>query len=156
MSAAANGEGELRAIWLKRAKLGPMDLKRTARMIEGRGLEGNANQGGRRQVTVLEAERWAEAEAELGHTVDPSSRRANLLVAGVPLQDTRGHILRVGGTAILIRGETRPCERMERAAAGLKAALQPDWRGGVYGEVIEGGEIAVGDPVRLDEPPAES
>jgi MOSC domain-containing protein YiiM len=39
---------------------------------------------------------------------------------------------------------------MERARAGLKAALGPDWRGGVYGEVIEGGDIAVGDPVALE------
>lgn len=155
--------GRLERIWLKRAKLGPMDPYPTARMIEGRGLEGNADQGGKRQVTVIDAEAWTDALAEVAAGIggaivdlDPSTRRANLLVSGVRLADTRGRVLAIGGSKLLIRGETRPCERMERALPGLKAALGPDWRGGVYGEVIEGGEIAAGDPVRIEPAPAEA
>jgi len=36
---------------------------------------------------------------------------------------------------------------MEDAAPGLKAALAPDWRGGAYGMVLEGGPLALGDAV---------
>jgi hypothetical protein len=36
---------------------------------------------------------------------------------------------------------------MEEAHAGLQSALRPDWRGGVFGEVLDDGRIAVGDPV---------
>jgi MOSC domain-containing protein YiiM len=57
----------------------------------------------------------------------------------------------VGGVKILIHGETRPCEQMDEALPGLRAALGPDWRGGVFGEVLDDGEIAVGDPVRWAE-----
>ena len=46
--------GEVRAIWLKRFKRGPMDPQETATLRAGKGLVGNANQGGRRQVILLE------------------------------------------------------------------------------------------------------
>ena len=40
---------------------------------------------------------------------------------------------------------------MEAAAAGLQAGLSEPWGGGVFGEVLDDGEIAVGDAVTLDE-----
>lgn len=53
-----SGEGRLEAIWIKRAKRGPMDPAPRARLVAGRGIAGNANQGGRRQVTVIARETW--------------------------------------------------------------------------------------------------
>jgi MOSC domain-containing protein YiiM len=142
--------GRLRAIFVKRMKRGPMDPNERAALVAGRGIVGNANQGGRRQVTILEAERWAEALAEvgtLGSTLDPAARRANLLVTDLPLADTRGRVLAIGPCRLRILGETRPCERMDEALPGLRRALDPDWRAGAFAEVLEGGEIAVGDAV---------
>ncbi len=140
--------GTLDAIWIKRARRGPMDPAPRASLVSGAGLAGNANQGGHRQVTLLEAESWRAVTDELGAEVDPAARRANLLVRGVRLAETRGRVLQVGGCRIRVLGETRPCERMDEAYPGLQAALRPDWRGGAYGEVLDGGEIAVGDPVQ--------
>ena len=138
---------ELTAIWLKRAPRAAMEARQEARVVAGRGLEGNSNQGGRRQVTLLAAEAWKRVEAELGYTVDPSTRRANLMVRGIELREARGRILSIGSCRILIRGETRPCWRMEAGVPGLEAVLKAEWRGGVDGEVLTGGEIAVGDAV---------
>jgi MOSC domain-containing protein YiiM len=39
---------------------------------------------------------------------------------------------------------------MDELAPGLRAALTPDWRGGVTGRVIADGTIAVGDEVRIE------
>jgi MOSC domain-containing protein YiiM len=139
--------GRLRAIFVKRAKRGPMDRAERAALVAGRGLVGNADQGRRRQVTILEAERWTEATAELGATLDPAARRANLLVADLRLAGTRGRVLAIGPCRLRILGETRPCERMDEALPGLRKAMDPDWRGGAFAEVLEGGEIAVGDAV---------
>ena len=147
---AESGTGTLAAIWIKRAKLGPMDPASRATVVAGAGIVGNADQGGRRQVTLIEAERWGDALAEVGDPpLDPSARRANLLVRGLPLRDSRGRLLAVGPCRLRIFGETRACERMEAAHAGLKEALNTggDWRGGAFATVEVGGEVAAGDPV---------
>jgi MOSC domain-containing protein YiiM len=127
-----------------------MDRVATATLIAGRGLVGNADQGRRRQVTIIEQERWDELMTELDASVPPKARRANLLVRGIPLADSRDRIMRVGSCRLRIRGETRPCERMDEALPGLRAAMQVNGGGGVFAEVLDGGEIAVGDGVSWD------
>lgn len=139
----------LEAIWIKRARLGPMDPAPHAALVAGRGIVGNANQDGRRQVTIIAREVFDELRHSLGAGVEPAMRRANLMVSGVALPETRGRVLRIGRVRIQVNGETRPCERMDQAFPGLKDALALDGRGGVYGEVLDDGEIAVGDSVTL-------
>lgn len=116
-------------------------------LVAGSGIDGNADRGGRRQVTILSAERWAEIMAEVGAGLDPGTRRANLLVSGIDLAESRGRILRVGPCELRVRGETRPCERMDEALPGLREAMRARWGGGVFAEVVTGGEVAAGDLV---------
>lgn len=140
-------EGRLEAIWIKRMKRGPMDFVEQATLESGKGLIGNANQGGRRQVTILEREVWAELMAEVAGRLPPSARRANLLIRGLSLHHSLKRILRIGPCRIRILGETKPCERMEEAWPGLQEAMSRAWAGGAFGEVLDDGEIVVGDPV---------
>jgi MOSC domain-containing protein YiiM len=142
--------GQLEAIWIKRAHGGPMDSVTRGTLIASRGLKGNADQGRRRQVTIIAHEKWSDLMRELGASISPSARRANLMVSGVDLAHSRHRILRIGGTRLHIGGETRPCERMDEAFDGLRRAMASDWGGGVYAEVLEDGEIAVGDEVAWD------
>jgi len=141
-------KGRLEAIWIKRAKQGPMDPKPKATLRAGRGLVDNANQGGKRQVTIIEQEVWMERTAQAGATLDPATRRANLMVSGIALADRRKKILQIGAVRIRIYGETKPCELMDAAHHGLRAAMYENWGGGAYGEVLDDGEIAIGDSVR--------
>lgn len=110
---------------------------------------------GKRQVSLIEADSWAEAMADLRLTDDEAppwhARRANLLIEGLRLPREPGTILAIGETVrIEVTQECDPCSRMEEIAPGLKAALTPDWRGGVLGRVIDEGEIAVGDQIRIE------
>lgn len=147
--------GELVNIWIKRARRGKMDPAESATLVAGRGIAGNADQGRRRQVTLIEEEVWRSLMDRLGADADPSSRRANLLLRGVRLPGTRGRVLRIGGCRVRVRGVTMPCERMDEAVPGLQAAMRGEpWGGGAFAEVLDDGEIRVGDPVEwLDDDP---
>lgn len=110
----------------------------------------------RRQITLIEAESWDAALADLGLAAHEapvwSDRRANLLLSGLRLPREAGSVVAIGPTLrIEITRECDPCERMEALAPGLRAVLTPDWRGGFCGRVLEDGEIAVGDEVRIEE-----
>jgi MOSC domain len=103
----------LQSIWIKRAHRGPMDSANTGRLIAGRGLVGNADQGRRRQVTIIEKK------------------------SGSPNRDVR----------LRISGETKPCERMGEALRRLRSGMRASWGGGAFAEVLDDGEITVGDEV---------
>jgi len=137
---------------------GPMETVERICVTREEGLRGDfrgALRPGKRnwrQVSLIEAEGWAEAMALLGADVPWQERRANLLVGGLKLPRRTGAVIAIGASLrIETTGECDPCSRMEEVTPGLKAALMPFWRGGVLGRVLDDGEIAVGDEVRIEE-----
>ncbi|MBB5685125.1 MOSC domain-containing protein [Sphingobium boeckii] len=108
---------------------------------------------GKRQVTIMSREGWEQAMTDLGRDdLDWWIRRVNLLTEHVALPHKPGTILHLGSSvALQVTGECDPCSRMEEIAPGLKAALTPEWRGGLLCRVIAGGEIALGDGVKIEE-----
>jgi MOSC domain-containing protein YiiM len=124
-----------------------MDPVRDATLVPGQGVQGSVGRSRRRQVTLLSREAWETATIALGHDPGPACRRANILVSGIDLAHTRGRVLLVGSCRIAIGGELTPCERMDEAAPGLREALRANWRGGVFGQVLDGGPVRVGDTV---------
>jgi MOSC domain-containing protein YiiM len=142
--------GRVEAIWLKRSVRGPMDAVAEATFVEGAGIDGDANRGrSLRQVTIIEREVFDGVLEHLPEA-EAAMRRANLMISGVPLAESRGGILSLGDVRIHIRGETRPCERMDEQCDGLRAALSPPWKGGAFGVVLSGGVVRVGDVAALD------
>jgi MOSC domain-containing protein YiiM len=127
-----------------------MDPVNEAQLEEGRGLVGNVDRSRRRQVTLIEREVWDRLMSAFEADVDPSARRANLLVSGVALSHTHGRVLRIGDTRLVIDGETTPCERMDDALPGLQGAMRSNWSGGAFAQVLTGGPIHVGDPVEWE------
>jgi MOSC domain-containing protein YiiM len=124
-----------------------MDPVRDVTLVPGRGVQGSVGRSRRRQVTLLSREAWETATATLGHDPGPACRRANILVSGIDLAYTRGRVLLVGSCRIAIGGELTPCERMDEAEPGLREALRTNWQGGVFGQVLDGGPVSVGDTV---------
>lgn len=137
--------GTLEQIWIKRSSGGRMDAADSAELVTGRGIVGNANQGGHRQVTIIEKELWDAMMRELASDLPSSTRRANLVVSGLSLYDSRGRTLQIGECTIEIRGETKPCRLMEESLSGLQESMRRDWRGGAYGVITRGGRLEVGD-----------
>jgi hypothetical protein len=86
---------------------------------------------GLRQVTLLDAGQWQQVVAELGVDLPWHTRRA------------------IGECRFAIGGETTPCQRMDELQPGLRGTLTPEMRGGVWGKVLSGGQLRVGDSVRV-------
>lgn len=121
-----------------------------------RGALASTKKTRKRQVSIIEAESWAAAMEDLGIAEEDRlpwhARRANLLVEGLRLPREPGKVIAIGARLrIEVTVETEPCERMDTLLPGLKAALMPDWRGGLCGRVLTDGDIAVGDEVRIEE-----
>lgn len=141
---------------------GPIETVGRVAVTRAEGIHGDfrgavkPGKKGRRQVSLIEADSWAAAMADLGLSGDAAppwhARRANLLVEGLRLPREPGKVVAIGASVrIEIVQECDPCSRMEEVAVGLKAALMPDCRGGMLGRVIDEGEIVVGDEIRIEE-----
>ena len=147
--------GEVLAIFVFPEQRAPATPLSEVEAVAGRGLAGDHPRNPHRAVTLLSRQSWQEAAAPFGGQLPPETRRANLLIAG-DLSGTIGRRLQIGGAELLIRGETTPCDRMNEARAGLRKMLSVQMRGGVFGPVVKGGLIRVGDRVTASEAPAES
>ena len=101
-----------------------MDPRSRVELRAGTGLVDDAKQSRTRQVTSVSRERWKAVAEALGQHVDPVLRRANLLISGVDLENSRGNILRVGSGRLRVNGETRPCERMDEPLPGWRVATR--------------------------------
>lgn len=131
----------------------PMELLNSVNITPEAGLDGDfRGVVHQRAVTVLFAEDWAAALADLGRVLPWITRRANILVEGFEERTAVklvGAQFNLGPVLLEVWEETAPCSVMEKQAEGLRAALKPAWRGGVSCRVLKGGIVALGDPVTL-------
>ena len=141
--------GRILRIFLRPDKKEPVQSVPSAHADLSSGLRGDHKKGGKRQITIMAREAWESACHQIGKTLDPGLRRANVLVEGVDLERAIGCDLVLGESRITLLGETEPCDRMDEAHPGLQNALQPNLRGGVFGRVVQAGRMSTDDPAYL-------
>ena len=142
--------GRLVGIARREEKRAPMETLESAEVSEDTGVANDfRGKPGKRTVTVISARAWHAACAELGQDIPWTTRRANLIVDDIDLPRTEGPIIEIGEVRLKVTMEVDPCFRMDEQVEGLKAALTPDWRGGVGCTVLQGGSISIGDAVTV-------
>ena len=147
-------EGRIEAIHLSVGEGEPMVAASRVRVVAGIGLEGDRYAVGRghfskspgtgRALTLVEG----EVLDSLGVSLQPGESRRNLTTRGVALNDLVGRRFRVG--AVLCEGMRlcEPCRYLEGVTG--KPLLEPLLhRGGLRADVIEGGQIHVGDEIHV-------
>ena len=132
-------------MWVRPEQDAPVVELNELHLVAAQGVRGDHAMGRMRHVTIIFEDDWRAAERDLGVTVDPSARRANVLVSGGGGARFVGQTIRLGGAVVEVKGITAPCPIMEKGAKGLEAALKPDGRSGVWGRLLEGATLRRGD-----------
>jgi MOSC domain-containing protein YiiM len=122
---------------------GRSEARERVRALEGHGIEGCAHANPPRREVLLASREHLESV-----DVEPGAIRENVTVEGADVQRWPvGQQVRVGEALLEITMVCEPCHRMDELRAGLRAEL--DGRRGMLAHVVEGGEIALGDPIEL-------
>ncbi len=142
-------DGTIIALSLRPKKGEPVVEQESLQLTPEEGVVEDHGTSHRRQVSLLDEAAWNAACAEVGTELDWTTRRSNVLVSGLSLQDLVGSQIRLGSALVEVMGEVVPCHVMDAAKSGLKRALKAEWRGGVYGRVIESGQVSIGGKITI-------
>lgn len=152
--------GRVKGIFVAPAAGAPMVARERARVVAGRGLEGDRYFDGRgyysqvppltgRRLTLIEAESLDALARETGITLAPHECRRNLVTRGIRLDGLIGRRFRVGAIECYGERSCPPCGYLEELTGkrGLNRGLTD--RGGIRAEILLDGEIALGDAIDL-------
>lgn len=114
------------------------------------GIVGDRYHGSRhRQVSVQSLDALAEAAALHGAPVPPELTRRNVTLSDGVVPREPGALIRLGPVLLEVVRVAAPCKLLDDTIGpGAQAALRR--RGGSICRVLEGGPLAVGDPVDLE------
>ena len=116
------------------------------------GLEGDhfkKSSTGKRQVTLIQQEHLDVVARILGKTdIVPELLRRNIVVSGINLLALKHQQFQVGAVLLETTGICAPCSRMEEnLGAGGYNSMRG--HGGITAKIIQGGQIKIGDIVKL-------
>ena len=141
-----------RVVWIgaRPERRAPLLEADAVELRAGRGLTGDhyrSRSGGKRQVTLIQAEHLTVIGALLGEgPIDPARLRRNIVVAGINLLALKDRRFRIGSAVLEGSGLAHPCSRMEEALGpGGYNAMRG--HGGLTARVLEDGVVRVGDAV---------
>jgi len=142
--------GRVEWIGIAEKRLAEVQPQDAVTLQPGTGIDGEHHAtGGRsqRQVTLIQSEHLPVVAGLVGkERVDPAALRRNVVVSGVNLLALKRGRFRIGSVLLQGTGPCAPCSRMEEnLGPGGYNAMRG--HGGITAEVIEGGEIRVGDTV---------
>jgi MOSC domain-containing protein YiiM len=149
--------GLLTGIWLTPEAAAPMRRVPSARLLAGRGLEGDryALGGGtwaqypdlEKQLTLIDARDVAGVAQETGAALTAADLRRNLVTEGVDLPSLVGGWFAVGEALLFGMKRCPPCTHLERLT-GVRLVKAMVHRGGINAAVFAGATIGEGDVVR--------
>jgi MOSC domain-containing protein YiiM len=150
-------QGTVAFIYIAGSARKPMQSLDSVRAISGKGLDGDRyfdaqgsffkNEHARpdREITLIEQEALEALERDYSVELGPQESRRNIVTTGVSLNHLVGREFMVGNARLRGIRLCEPCGHLERMTGRkLKGLVH---RGGLRAQILESGEIKVGDPV---------
>ncbi len=141
--------GNIVNLHIARVKGNPSDPVESARAISAEGLDGDRSRNPRnlRQVLVMDKETLDK------YGLQPGQVKENITVTGMDLsQATQGNVFFIGTednhVTLEVTGDCEPCQKMDALIPGLQQEIFG--RRGILTVVLQGGDINVGDSIRLE------
>lgn len=128
----------------------PMIEVESIEIIEGVGIRGDRYEGTKhRHVTIQSLEEIAQAEAEVGRTMNAVLTRRNVTISHGALDRRPGTRVRLGEVLLEVVRDAAPCKLLEDTL-GRDSKLALHKRAGVVYRAIGSGVVVFGDEFRAD------
>ena len=145
-------KGSVEWIGVRTKKKEDLSVVQTIEVNKETGLVGDHFKGslsGKRQVTLIQQEHLNVIARILARkTIDPKLTRRNIVVSGINLLSLKHQKFRIGNVILETTGICAPCKRMEENL-GVGGYNAMRGHGGITANVIEEGEIKLGDTIEL-------
>jgi MOSC domain-containing protein YiiM len=136
--------GRVEGITLVKDAAGAIERVDDVRAEAGEGLEGDYHG----DLTLIAAEALEGLRVDTGIELEGHETRRNVLTTGIDLNALVGRRFSVGEVEAVGVELAEPCTKLQRIS-GEKGVLRGlVHRGGLRADVVSGGRISVGDPVR--------
>jgi MOSC domain-containing protein YiiM len=148
-------EGRVEAIFIGPANAGPLGEVPEVEAVVGKGLVGDRqyrenappDEESGRDITLIEAEALEALAAEHGIELGPGESRRQLQTRGIRLNPLVGKRFLVGDVECVGIELCEPCSHLQKLTEpGVMRGLVH--RGGLRADILRGGTIRSGDPIR--------
>lgn len=151
LKASLPQKGQVKWIGIRPKKKAPLISKDDVQISTSTGIEGDhySKDGGKRMVTLIQAEHLKVVGELLDQEVLPESVRRNIVVSGINLNALQDAQFTIGEDIVLQgTGFCHPCSRMEKILGdGGYNAMRG--HGGITARVIIGGNMRIGDTIGI-------
>ncbi|MEO1263646.1 MAG: MOSC domain-containing protein [Bacteroidota bacterium] len=142
--------GKVEWISIRPERRGTVQSVEEVEVNTAEGLVGDHYKGssGKRQVTLIQKEHLDAVAGILKKDIDPALTRRNIVISGINLLAFKEQQFQIGDVVLEMTGLCHPCSRMEEnfGPGGYNAMRG---HGGITTKVIKGGNIKIGDEVKL-------
>jgi MOSC domain-containing protein YiiM len=147
-------QGKVNWIGIRPKRKAALQALNQVEAITLKGLAGDHYSGSptsKRQITLIQKEHL-DLVASVMQLPDltPGMIRRNIVIEGINIHAFKDRRFWVGNVLLEYTGECHPCSRMEEVlGAGGYNAMRG--HGGITARIIEGGNITLGDTVRIED-----
>lgn len=158
----SNATGTVLSITIASAAGAPVASLTSVQAVAGKGLQGDHNyhdpattpekmHDAEHEITLIESEKVEAFNAEMGTAFEAGAFRRNIVTRGTDLNALVGREFQVGAATLRGIKLCEPCTTLQRYT---DARVLPGLvhKGGLRAEIVEGGAIAVGDPIIVGDP----